>query len=105
MLPDQVCNSDAPSTQLLVDSQALGLWFSRGNPWSQVSQEDGLKTLDGPVQDAKKSPLPSNFTLFGAWLFLFITVATMLAPLSNSWSSEYFSPEMGQEESALTLPE
>ncbi|WP_254564980.1 hypothetical protein [Oscillatoria sp. HE19RPO] len=105
MLPDQVCNSDTPSSKLLVDSQLLGLWFASRNPGSRVSQKDGLKTLDGPVQDSKQSQFPSNFTLFGAWLFLFITVAAMLAPLSNFWGPDPSSPEMGPEESSFILPE
>ncbi|MGL5194639.1 MAG: hypothetical protein ACRC8Y_13725 [Chroococcales cyanobacterium] len=97
MLTDQVCNSDTPSTQVRVDSQLSGLWFTSGNPWGRVLQEDCLKTLDGPVQDSKKSQLPSNFTLFVAWLFLFVTVAAMLAPISNFWIPEPFSHEIGKE--------
>ncbi len=105
MLPDQVCNCDTPSSKLLVDSQLLGLWFASGNPWSRVSQEDGLKTLKGSIQDSKKSQFPSNFTLFGAWLFLFITVAAMLAPLSNFGGQAPDSTKMGPAESSFTLPE
>jgi len=105
MLPDQVCNSDTPSTPLLVDSQLLGLWFSRGNPWSRGIQEDGLNKLVAPVQDYKKSQFPSNFTLFLAWVFLFITVAAMLAPISNFWGQDPYSKEMEPEQSAFTVPE
>lgn len=104
MLTDQVCNCDTPSSQLLVDSQLLGLWFASGNPWSRVSQEDGLKTLKGSIQDSKKSQFPSNVTLLGAWLFLFITVAAMLAPLSNFGGQVPDSNKMGTEERSFIVP-
>lgn len=104
MLTDQVCNSDNPSTPLLVDSQLLGLWFSSGNSWSRVIQEDCLNTLIDPVHTPKKSQLPSNLTLVWGWLFLFITVAAMLDPLSNFAAQEPFSTPMKEaEQSAVKL--
>lgn len=104
MLPEQVCNSKTPSTQLL-DSQLLGLWFSSGNPWSREIQKDGLNKREGSVQDYKKSQFPSNFTLFWAWVFLFLTVAAMLAPISNFWGQDPSSNKMEPEQPAFTLPQ
>ncbi|MCT7976132.1 hypothetical protein [Laspinema olomoucense] len=105
MLKHQVGPSDIPSTQLLVEAQLLGLWSSSGNQWSPVIQEECLKTLQGPVKAAKKNQFPSNLTLFGAWLLLFITVAAMLAPISTSWGQESYSNQIVPEESGFTLPE
>lgn len=105
MLPDQVCNSDTPSNQLLVDSQLLGLGFSSGNPWRRVIQEDCLNTLAAPVPAPKKSQSPSNFTLFWGWLFLLITVGAMLAPISNSLGHEPFFNERVPQDLGLTLPD
>lgn len=95
MLKHQVCNSDTLSSQLLAESQLLSLWFASGHQWSPMIQENSLKTLDCPVHPAKKSQLPSNLTLLLAWMFLLMTVAALLAPLSNSiWVKKPVSTEM-----------
>ncbi|HEY9838634.1 MAG TPA: hypothetical protein V6D27_17260 [Vampirovibrionales bacterium] len=105
MLTDQPGNSDTSSQQLLVDSQLLGLGFAGGNGWSRMIQEDCLKMLESPVQDSKKSHLPSKFTLFGAWFLLLLTIGVMLAPISNVWSQEPDDHQIRPEERALTNPQ
>lgn len=104
MLKNQVCNSDTPSSKLLVDSQLFGLSGARAKPSSPVIEEDCLKTLPGRVQDSKKSQFTSNFTLFGAWLFLFITLAAMLAPIFNSLGQAHYFQQIEPEESGLIIP-
>jgi hypothetical protein len=101
MLTNQTDNSDTPSTQRLIDSELLSLGFAGGNEWSRVIQEDCLKMLETPVQQSKKSHLPSKFSLFGTWLLLIISVGAMLAPISNVSSQEAYYNEMGTEDSAL----
>ncbi|AFY81520.1 hypothetical protein Oscil6304_1847 [Oscillatoria acuminata PCC 6304] len=95
MLKHQVYNSDTLSSQLLAESQLLSLWFASGHQWSPMIQENCLKTLDCPVHLAKKSQSPSNFTLLLAWMFLLMTVAALLAPLSNNiWVQNPVSTEI-----------
>ncbi|MCT7985982.1 hypothetical protein NG796_22135 [Laspinema sp. A4] len=105
MLTNQTGNSDTPSPQLLVDFQWLRLGFAGGNEWSRVIQEDCLQMLEAPVQESKKSHLPSKFSLFGTWLLLILSIGAMLTPISNVWSQEPYPNEMRTEDRALTLPE
>ncbi|MCT7959408.1 hypothetical protein NG791_01710 [Laspinema sp. D1] len=105
MLKHQVCNSDTRQSKLLADSQLLGLGLASGHEWSPMIQDNCLKTLDCPVQPSKKSHLPSNFSLFLAWIFLLMTVAALLAPIATSWSSDFFNNPIGSEGSGLALPE
>ncbi len=104
MLKTAVCNSLTPSSELRVDSQLLGLWSAGGNQWTPMIQEECFKMLDCPVQPSKKSQLPSNFSLFWAWIFLLMSVAAMLAPTSFSWGQDQYPTEIGTEKRLISIP-
>ena len=105
MLKHQVRNSDTSHSQLLADSQLLDLGLARGHQSSPMIQDNCLKTPDSPVHPSKPSHLPSNFSLFLAWIFWLMTVGALLAPISTSWSSDFLDNPIGQEGSGLALPE
>jgi hypothetical protein len=85
MLKASVHTSDIPSYKPFLDFQLLRLWSTSGYQWTTRISDPYVPPLNPLMQPSKKSQIPSQLSLVGAWLFLLITLGVMVSPLFTSW--------------------